>query len=104
MPASRAAWMVAMLSDSSLGPYIPDIAMQPSATRETCGPFFPSRTCLISMTFATSIVKRHDDLANLRGGSGERRRAGGSRCLARVSGRAGQRGRGRRVADPLERD
>src|SRR6266478_2459553 len=31
-----------MLSDSSDGPYMSDIAMQPSPTTETRGPFFPS--------------------------------------------------------------
>src|SRR5882672_843857 len=31
-----------MLSDSSDGPYMSDIAMQPSPTTETTGPFFPS--------------------------------------------------------------
>src|SRR5690242_5266939 len=42
MPASMAAWMVAMLSASSLGPYMPDIPMQPKASGETCGPASPS--------------------------------------------------------------
>ena len=42
MPASRAAWIVAMLSRRSAGPYMPDIPMQPSPIRDTSGPFAPS--------------------------------------------------------------
>src|SRR3954452_16278559 len=37
-PRSRAAWMVATLSCSSLSPYIPDMPMQPRATEKTSGP------------------------------------------------------------------
>src|SRR3954447_22413902 len=37
--------MVAMLSASSLGPYIPDMLMHPSATSDTTGPAAPS--CLV---------------------------------------------------------
>jgi hypothetical protein len=42
MPASSAAWIVAMLSSRSAGPYIPDIPMQPKPTRDTSGPCSPS--------------------------------------------------------------
>src|SRR5215510_4026351 len=40
-PASRAAWIVAMLSASSAGPYPPDMPMQPRPTSETGGPLRP---------------------------------------------------------------
>jgi len=43
IPASSAAWMVAMLSRSSAGPYIPDMPIQPSASGKTEGPAEPSR-------------------------------------------------------------
>src|SRR5213075_3110314 len=42
MPASMAAWMVAMLSARSAGPYMPDMPMQPRPKAETCGPVLPS--------------------------------------------------------------
>ena len=42
MPASSAAWMVAMLSARSAGPYTPDIAMHPNPRTETRGPAAPS--------------------------------------------------------------
>ena len=42
MPASSAAWIVAMLSRSSAGPYIPDMPMHPSANGNTAGPAAPS--------------------------------------------------------------
>ncbi len=42
MPASSAAWIVAMLSRRSAGPYIPDIPMQPNPIRETSGPLSES--------------------------------------------------------------
>ena len=42
MPAAIAAWMVAMLSARSLGPYMPDMPMQPRPTIETFGPVLPS--------------------------------------------------------------
>src|SRR6266436_6346291 len=41
MPASIAAWMVAILSASSAGPYTSDMPIQPSPRAETCGPFLP---------------------------------------------------------------
>src|SRR5580658_2699493 len=104
MPASSAAWMVAILSGSSLGPYIPDMAMHPRATRETAGPFLPSGMVLISMGFVTSIVKRHDNLANLRISRGRRRGGCGGRFVAGISGSASQRGRRGRTAGALERD
>src|ERR1035441_6973612 len=48
MPASMAAWMVEMLSASSLGPYMPDIPMQPSARADTGGPLAPSGLVIMS--------------------------------------------------------
>ena len=42
MPASSAAWMVAMLSARSAGPYMPDMPMHPSPRAETSGPLVPS--------------------------------------------------------------
>src|ERR1043166_3914043 len=38
---SSAAWIVAMLSPSSTGPYIGDIPMQPRVSGKTEGPFVP---------------------------------------------------------------
>src|SRR5215218_4051778 len=42
MPASSAAWIVAMLSARSAGPYMPDIPMAPRPISETTGPVAPS--------------------------------------------------------------
>src|SRR5947209_20314740 len=42
MPAARAAWIVASLSCSSAGPYMPDFPMQPRPTGMTVGPLLPS--------------------------------------------------------------
>src|SRR5690348_6758429 len=47
MPASSAASMVATLSGSWLGPYVPDIAMHPSPSADTAGPFLPNCRCCI---------------------------------------------------------
>src|SRR3954468_20943013 len=41
MPASSAAWIVAMLSARSAGPYMPDMPMQPRPSAETAGPEEP---------------------------------------------------------------
>src|SRR5271155_2461967 len=42
IPASSAAWMVAMLSCRSAGPYMPDMPMQPRPIADTTGPWVPS--------------------------------------------------------------
>ena len=52
MPASSAAWIVAMLSARSAGPYMPDMPMQPSPIAETSGPLLPSLRRLITPTLA----------------------------------------------------
>ena len=41
MPASSAAWIVAMLSARSAGPYMSDMPMQPRPMAETLGPCGP---------------------------------------------------------------
>src|SRR4051794_1332847 len=41
MPASSAAWIVAMLSSRSAAPYEPDIDMAPRLRAETAGPVVP---------------------------------------------------------------
>src|SRR3954454_19544392 len=41
MPASSAAWIVAMLSSRSAAPYEPDIDMAPRLRAETAGPVAP---------------------------------------------------------------
>src|SRR5271170_7196399 len=45
IPASSAAWMVAMLSARSAGPYMPDMPMQPRPRAEARGPALPSWRC-----------------------------------------------------------
>ncbi|MGC3999425.1 MAG: hypothetical protein QM767_19090 [Anaeromyxobacter sp.] len=44
-PASSAAWMVAIDSASSAGPYMPDIPMQPRASGNVRSPEAPSERC-----------------------------------------------------------
>src|SRR5574337_1431306 len=51
MPASSAAWMVAMLSARSLAPYISDIPMQPRPMAGTLGPLWPSVRNIIDDPF-----------------------------------------------------
>src|SRR5690242_12468937 len=41
MPASSAAWTVAMLSARSDGPYMPDMPIAPRPRAETVGPVLP---------------------------------------------------------------
>src|SRR6266542_82538 len=48
-PASSAAWIVAMLSASSAGPYRSDIPMHPSPIADTSGPFLPSLRTFIDV-------------------------------------------------------
>src|SRR5437588_2974025 len=51
MPASRAAWIVAMLSVRSARPYVPDLAMQPRPTADTEGPSRPRIVFLMHRIF-----------------------------------------------------
>src|SRR3954454_2902926 len=58
MPASSAAWIVRMLSSSSLCPYAPDMPMQPRPRTLTVGPVLPRVVVAIvmspTMTHATT--------------------------------------------------
>src|ERR1035441_3258708 len=62
MPASMAAWMVEMLSASSLGAYMPDMPMQPSARADTGGAPAPSGLVIMSNRL-TGSGKRPDGVA-----------------------------------------
>ena len=56
MPASSAAWIVAMLSARSAMPYVPDMPMHPSPRDETTGPVAPS--CRLSRMRCTLSIDR----------------------------------------------
>src|SRR5437764_6916523 len=69
MPASRAAWTVAMLSRRSARPYVPDMPMQPSPTRAVGGPCCPSvvlMTCTIaSRRSAEGVADSGDETTDM---------------------------------------
>src|SRR5436853_949930 len=58
MPASRAAWIVAMLSVRSARPYVPDIAMQPRPTAGTEGPSRPRIVFLMHRIFPDPFARQ----------------------------------------------
>src|SRR5438270_643880 len=71
MPASSAAWIVAMLSVRSAGPYMPDMPMAPRPIAETTGPLLPRRRCcMVSSLFVQPGAKRRHGVALAQGGSG----------------------------------
>src|SRR3954469_2518204 len=57
MPASIAAWMVAMLSPSSVGPYRSDIPMAPSPSADTRGPEAPSALVFMTLRMRRSHAR-----------------------------------------------
>src|SRR5947209_7978520 len=81
MPASSAAWIVAMLSARSAGPYMPDMPMQPRPRAETSGPVDPS----LRLTMASQHTLPPAVVAGDVGGGDGRRDASARHCLARVA-------------------
>src|SRR5436190_20546486 len=76
IPASRAAWIVAMLSARSAGPYRSDMPMHPSPSSDTSGPVRPSlrvRTatavrsgaCLGALLLGDDVLLAHEAACRL---------------------------------------